>query len=114
MTTTIALPDELEARLRQEANEKHLSLEEFALGILTESLDRDPEFPTLDEVVAWIKAMPPARHGLRPASGSLAEALRSGPDDPEFDLGRWQTDWARVEAEMGTLTRQNDIAEGLG
>ena len=113
MTTTIALPGELESRLRQEANEKHLSLEEFTLGILTESLDMDSEFPTLDEVVARIKAMPPGRHGLSPASGTMAEALRSGPTDPEFDLGRWQSDWARVEAEMRALTRQNDINAGM-
>lgn len=113
MTTRIALPDELESRLRREADQKHLSLEEFTLGIITDSLDMDSDFPTLDEVVARIKAMPPSRYGLRPASGSLAEALRSDPIDPEFDLGRWQLDWARVEAEMQALTRQNGIDAGM-
>lgn len=68
----------------------------------------------LQDVVARIKAMPPSPHGLRPATGSLAEALRSAPPTGEFDARAWQANWSLVEDEIRALTLQNDIAEGLG
>jgi len=64
--------------------------------------------------VAKIRAMPPNPHGIRPAAGSLAEALRNAPDDPDFDLASWSREWAAVEAEMKAMARADDIAEGRG
>ena len=114
MTATIALPNELETTLRRRADQQHLTLEEIALGILTEALEMDSEPPALEEVVLRIKAMAPSRRGLRPATGSLAQALRLAPSEPDFDLGRWRSDWARAEREIHELARQNDFVEGPG
>ena len=67
--------------------------------------------PTPETVVAKIKATPPNPQNIRPARGSLADALRDGPDEPHFNLTRWNQKWAGVEAEMKAMTRANDIAE---
>ena len=114
MKTMIALPDDLELLLRRKAAEENVSLEAFTLGILAEAVETSSGDSALYEVIARIKAMPRDPQRLRPASGSLAEALRSGPSDPEFDLAGWQANWSLVEADMNALTMQNDIAEGLG
>lgn len=60
--------------------------------------------PPLEEVVAKIRAVPPNPHGVRPASGSLADALRNAPEDSDFDLVAWTQAWKMAEAEMETIT----------
>jgi cell pole-organizing protein PopZ len=70
--------------------------------------------PTLEEVVAQIKATPPNPAAIHPATASLADLLLDAPEDPDFDLERWTQQWAAVEAEMKAITRANDIAEGRG
>ena len=69
-------------------------------------------FPTPEEVVAKIQATPPSPGSLQPASGSLAEALRHAPENPDFDLAIWNQAWTDVEAEMRSITRANNVAEG--
>jgi hypothetical protein len=49
---------------------------------------------------------------IRPATGSLIEALKERQTDPDFDLEAWEQQWELFEAEMKTVTRANDIAEG--
>jgi hypothetical protein len=51
-------------------------------------------------VVAKIKAAPPNPAAIRPATSSLAEALRQAPSDPDFDLDTWTEEWAAIEAEQ--------------
>ena len=75
-------------------------------------LENDPAFPSPEEVVAWIQAAPPTPGSFRPASGSLAGALRNAPDDPEFDLAAWNQSWLYIEAEMRAATRANNVVEG--
>ncbi len=81
------------------------------LEILGEALEKEEIFPSLEEVVAKIQATPPNPHSLRPAKGSLADALRNAPEDPHFNLAEWNEKWSEVEAEMKALTRANIIAE---
>lgn len=114
MTITITLPDELESLLQRKAQSQHLSAEELALEILGYALETEEPFLSPKAVVAKIKATPPDKHSLRPASGSLAEALRYAPTDPHFDLATWNEEWAAIEAEMQALTHANTIAEGRG
>lgn len=113
MTLTINLPEELETRLKREATARALSVEEFALDLLDSALEEETH-PTLEEVVAKIKAMPPNSASIRLPTGSLADALRDTPSDPDFDLERWNKDWAAVESEMKRIAREDDIAEGRG
>lgn len=67
----------------------------------------------LSLLLAEVRATPSNPAAIRPAKGSLAEALRAAPDDPEFDLGQWQRNWDVAEAEMKAITKENDLAEGF-
>ena len=102
----------MELLLKDKAKAQQLSVEELALGILGHALENDELFPTPEEVVAKIQATPPDPRNIRPASGSLAEALQTASTDPKFDLAEWNSAWASVEAEMKMITRANTIAEG--
>jgi plasmid stability protein len=113
MPLTITLPDKIEEKLQRRAKAQQLSIEEFVRDILVDALEDDP-FPTLEEVVTKIRSTPPNSQSIRPAVGSLAETLRSLPDDPDFDLATWKREWAEIEAEMKAVTRANEIAEGRG
>jgi prevent-host-death family protein len=76
-----------------------------------EAIRSDPELVAL---VERIKATPPNPAAIRPATGSLAEALQNAPEDPDFDLETWTRQWAAIEAEMKAIDRADDIAEGRG
>ena len=114
MAVTITLPDEMETKLQHKAQTQHRSVEELALDILGSALEQEEGFPTPEEVVAKIQATPPNPRSIRPARGSLAEALRSAPEDPDFDLASWEREWAAVEAAIKVIARADDIAEGRG
>lgn len=109
---TITLPHEIHVQLQRKAEAQHRSLEEVALEILGDALGMKGTFLSPEEVVAKIQATPPNSRSIRPASGSLAEALRNAPSDPDFDLATWNRKWAAAEAEMKAITRANEIAEG--
>ena len=111
MTVTITLPHNLEAQLKQKAQTQKLSLEEMVLDILGKALTKESSLSTPENVVARIQALPPHKQNLRPASGSLADALRQASNDTEFDLEQWKAEWAEVEAEMRQITRENTLAE---
>jgi hypothetical protein len=113
MTLTITLPNHLAEQLQRKAEEEKLTAEEVAIDLLEDALE-EIWWPTPEDVVAKIKAMPPEPSAIRPAEGSLAEALRRLPPDPEFDLAEWERQWAEVESEMKMMTRVNEIAEGHG
>lgn len=76
-----------------------------------ETIRNDPELVAL---VERIKATPPNPAAIRPATGSLAEALQNAPEDPNFDLKTWTRQWDAIEAEMKAIDRADDIAEGRG
>lgn len=82
-----------------------------AVGIDPEIIRNDPEMIAL---VAEIKATPPNPTAVRPATGSLAEALQNAPEDPDFDLESWMQQWDAIEAEIKAIDRADDIAEGRG
>jgi hypothetical protein len=68
----------------------------------------------LRELVTAIQTTPPNPTLIKPATANLAELLSAAPDDPSFDLQSWQRQWSALEAEMKSLTRVNDVAEGGG
>jgi len=123
MEITLNLPDVLAAKLQTEARTQQRSTEEVAVELLDQALDAEPEPldyvpPTLEGVVARIRATPPNPEMVRPPSGSLGEYLAASiaaedPNEP-FDLEQWEKEWAAVEAEMKALTRANNLAEGRG
>jgi hypothetical protein len=48
--------------------------------------DESEDYPTLEEVVARIRATPPNPANIHPATESLADLLLNAPEDPDFDL----------------------------
>jgi len=123
MEITLRLPDVLAAKLASAAQAQRCSTEEVAVELLAQALEAEAELPdyvppTLEEVVARIRATPPNPEMVRPPSGSLGEYLAASiaaedPNEP-FDLAEWNRQWAAVEAEMKAMTRANDLAEGRG
>jgi hypothetical protein len=111
MALSIHLTDELENKLNREAKNRKLSPEQVVVDILTHALEDDLT-PTVAEVVARIKATPPNPAMITPPQGSLADALRHGPTDPDFDLAAWERDWAMAEEELKRVNLLDDIAEG--
>ena len=114
MAMTITVPDNLAVQLQRQAKAPHRSAEDVALGILHDALEGMAVFPPIEDIVATIKAARPNHQNIRPARGSLADALRSAPSDPDFDLARWNQDWSAVESEMRAMTRADDLAESRG
>lgn len=114
MPLTITLSDTLVTQLQPKAKAKKLSLQELVEGLLRNVVKADESYPTPEEVVAKIQATAPNPANIRPATGSLAEALQNGPHDPDFDLKRWTREWSRIEDEMKAITHLNSIAEGRG
>lgn len=123
MEITLSLPDVLAAKLQTKAQTQQRLAEEVAVELLDHALDAEPEPPdyvppTLEEVVARIRATPPNPEMVRPPNGSLGEYLAASiaaedPNEP-FDEAEWSRQWAAVEAEMKAMTRANDLAEGRG
>jgi predicted CopG family antitoxin len=112
VSVTITIPDDLAGRLEAMARVQNQSVDDLILSLLKESASEEA-FPTLEEVVARIKATPPNPNNLRPAVGSLADYLaRPVPPDPDFNLEEWQRQWDAVEAEMKAAERADEIAEG--
>ena len=60
----------------------------------------DQDILTPEDVVAKIKATPPTPTNIRPATGSLPEALRNAPDYHDFDLETWEKQWTDVEGSL--------------
>ncbi len=85
--------------------------ERTAPAVDLEAIRNDPDMIALTE---RIKATPPNPAAIRPAAGSLAEALQNAPEDPDFDLETWTRQWDAIEAEMKAIDRADDIAEGRG
>ncbi len=113
MAITITLDDDLVAGLENKAKKQQLSVEQFALSILTEAVE-EAESVTPREAVTRIQAIAPNPAQVRPATANLAEALRAAPGDPCFDLESWNRQWSVVEAELKAITRANDVAERRG
>ncbi|MBI3958998.1 MAG: hypothetical protein HY328_09325 [Chloroflexi bacterium] len=112
MTLTILLPDETQVKLEKRAKAIKWSVEKMAAHLLDDVLD-DPT-PTLEEVVARTKNLPPTL--ILPDKVDIRawrEALSDPPDAPDFDEEVWTRQWAAVEEEMRAITKANAIAEGL-
>jgi hypothetical protein len=113
MAITITLADDLVAGLKDRAQRQRLSVEQLAIGILTQALE-EPQSLTPLEVVERIQATPPDPSQIIPATSNLGDALRTTSADPPLDLEAWKQEWAAVEGEMKAVTRGNDRAEGRG
>ena len=126
MTITITLPEPLMILLEQKAEHLHLSADEFATKLVRDALlDQEsarPEpaveddFPTLEEVVASIKALPPnpgAFHpGERANDKEYLDYLLANPPRDTMTFEEWERFWPEFEQELTILDHAQDIAEG--
>ena len=113
MSVTITVGDPLAVQLQRQARSQRMPVDEFVLTLLQNALRVvNEDAPTLEEVVANIKATPPTAANLRPATASLRDALRHASECPDFDVASWEQAWRDVEQEMKVTTRANAIAEG--
>jgi len=113
----------LAQNFQEKAQNLKISLEQFLLRVINDSLYQPPlyqpisiveeETLTPEKVMAEVRMMPPNPHAIIKSQGSLLEALQSAPDDVEFDLQEWNEQWKAVESEMCEITRQNSIRERL-
>ena len=67
--------------------------------------------PSVAEVVARIQALSPNPAMVTQPKGSLADALRDGPTNPDFDLQQWEQEWAEAEAELKRIDLEDAIAD---
>lgn len=114
MPLTVSLPEPLAFQLQSRAKAEQMPLDKMVVDMLLNVLETKPAIDqALEQLVAEIKATPPNPASFRPARGSLLEALKDAPNEPDIDVESWNREWAAVEAEMKTITRLNDYAEGL-
>lgn len=113
MSLTVTLPDPLALRLKSRAKVQKVPLGQMVADMLLNVLEREPAIEqTLEELVAEIKATPPNPASFRAATGSLLEALKDVPNEPDIDAENWNREWGAVEAEMNTITRLNEFVTG--
>lgn len=117
MTLTISLPDDVQAKLEERAAAIDWPVEKMALHLLDEALSITPKSDqdelTPEDVIARILASRPKPQNIRPAVGSLSEALREGRTDYAFDLDKWTKEWAAVEAEMKAIEQADILTDGM-
>lgn len=109
MTLLIDLSETLEKKVKEEAKKYHRTPESLIADIVAKAFE--DEVSSVAEVVARIKATPPNPAMVKPPQGSLAEALRNGPVDPDFDIDEWRSEWAVAEEELKRINLLNDLAE---
>ena len=110
MTMTVTIPKRLAVKLAEMAVRQGTDPERLAVELLEDDLD-EAVFPSVEEVVAKIRALPPSE--VIPASGSLLEHLASiTVEDPAFDASEWNRQWALIEAEMKSIELTDQMREG--
>jgi hypothetical protein len=114
VTLSIVIPESLEVRLEEEAVHQGIAAPELAVKLLSAALNGEPADASVEDIVARIQATPPNSDNIRPATGSLADALRGCGEEPNLDVTEWNRAYLAVEAEMKSVTRANELAEGRG
>jgi plasmid stability protein len=127
--TTITLPTALAEQLQRRAAAEQRTIQAVAItlleaGLRTEATPPAPSVPTapLDDpellaLVARIKATPPNPANIIPAKGDLAAVLltlEAVEPDADYDLAAEIAALQEAEAELRTINRADDIAEGRG
>ena len=112
MTTAIVLPDPLIKRLEQRAALQRRSVEALVIDYVEAALhdQATEDMPSLEAIVAQIKAMPPNPQNRIPAKGDLAAVLAlmadGEPDQEVLDA------LVAAELELRAINQADDIAEG--
>jgi hypothetical protein len=128
MDITLVLPETMVERLERQAGKLNVSLDDMAWKLLNDALvkesaatthpdngDKD-DLPSLEEVVARIKAIPPNPAAVVPATKTIEEVVAyweaNPPDESDISPEEWERLWAAFEQELKAIDRADDIAEG--
>ncbi len=127
MSITITLPEPLTHLLEQQATRLHLSSEALAVKLISAALIdeatallernwKDQEFPSLEEIVAGIKALPPNPKSFHPAERahdlSYLTWLLENPTEGTMTVEEWEQFWPPFEQELKEIDRLDDLNEG--
>ena len=125
-TTTITVPKSISTLLEQKAARLQISVEALTAKLLSEALADeaselsevkiDENFPTLAEIVAGIKALPPNPKSIQRAERAhdlaYIDWLLANPPTDTLPFEEWNRLWTAFEQELKAVDRANDIAEG--
>lgn len=109
MTLTISLSAETQIKLKKRADAFKWSEEQMASHLIDTVLDTS--LPSLEEIIERVQSLPSSLVSGPDSNISLADALRTAPEDPDFDLAEWTAQWQAVEAEMKAIERADAIAD---
>jgi hypothetical protein len=128
MEITLTLPDSMIVRLEQQADQLNVSLDDlawkfFSDGLIAESVVTTParngdsdDLPSLEEVIARIKATPPNPNAIIPPTKTLEEVVAyweaNPPEETNLPPEEWDRLWAAFEEELKAIDRADDLAEG--
>lgn len=130
MTTSVKLSAPVAERLQTQADKVHLPLDTLVERMLIDSLPVyetngfhatdaplvDDDFPTLEEIVAMIKATPPNLNAMQKGEkfGDMAyiQSLLDNPPTDTMTVAEWEEYWPSFEQELKELDRAQDLAEG--
>ena len=130
MTTSVKLSAPVAERLQTLAAKVHLPLDTLVERMLIDSLPvyetngfhatadqlADDDSPTLEEIVAMIKATPPNPNAIHPATKTAAELIAELEADPpeasDITPDEWDRLWAAFEAELKAADYADALSEG--
>lgn len=128
MEVTLTLPETMVERLERQADKLNVSLDDIAWKLLNDALVKESvattypdngdknELPSLEEVVARIKAAPPNPAAIVPATKTIEEVVAyweaNPPDESDISPDEWDRMWTAFEQELKAIDRADDIAEG--
>jgi len=117
MTLTITIPDDLRDRLQRQAADQHVAPDQLALRLIHDALAEREDLPSLEEVVARIKATPPdptkIERGKHAGDKEYIKYLLENPTPGTVTVEEWAELWPTIEAEMKEIDRADEIADGL-
>ena|GEM_PF-1424584 len=120
MTVTVTLSENIAERLQAQAAEFHLSLDALVEKLLADALPvyetngfhapaDDDDLPSLEEVVAMIKATPPNPDAIHPATKTVAQLIAeleaNPPKKSDITPEEWDRLWAEFEQELKVADR---------
>ena len=130
MTITVTLSTPIGERLQTQADKIDLPLDDLVERMLATSLPAyetngfhaaydepiDDDFPTLEEIVAMIKATPPNPNAVhlptKTAAELIAELEADPPEASDITPDEWDRLWAAFEAELKAADYADALSEG--
>lgn len=130
MTTSVKLSAPVAERLQTQADKVHQPLDALVEQMLIDSLPVyetngfhattdapvDDDFPTLEEIVAMIKATPPNPNAVhlptKTAAELIAELEADPPEPSDITPAEWDRLWAAFEAELKAADYADALSEG--